>query len=348
MDNFRALFADILKEVLLVSGVTEGELSAEMDLSQPAVSFWVTGKHLPGSKNFHSLSSHIDSKLSDGHIDTSVKLCIEELFDKHDVGKERYDVYSRNTDSKKDYLLAVMRQCWREARKDRNKLQVAKKNPSCATRAVVFDFDGTLTKSKGENIWQKIWIALGYSKQECEAWHKKFDKGDITHQQWCAITAEKFKAKSMTKSMLREIIGDIELIDDVEYVFNHLKERKIDIYVVSGSIKCVIQQTLGSLIEIDKIKANEFVFADNGKLEKIIGTAYDFEGKSKFINELATKLGIRPTNILFVGNSRNDEWVYESGAKAICLNPHITNPKKHWHDYEYSDTLKVIIDYIAE
>ena len=59
--------------------------------------------------------------------------------------------------------------------------------------------------------------------------------------------------------------------------------------------------------------------------------------------------GLKPYEILFVGNSDNDDWAYKSGARTLCVNPNntdYTNAKK-WHSLLMEMTnLKEIIPFI--
>lgn len=101
---------------------------------------------------------------------------------------------------------------------------------------------------------------------------------------------------------------------------------------------------------IDGIKANEFRFGDDGFLKEIIGTKYDFEGKASYISELSKELRVHPSDILFIGNSINDRFAYESGARTLCINPQLTDisDSKVWNACINScRNLTEILDYIT-
>lgn len=202
--------------------------------------------------------------------------------------------------------------------------------PTGHIQAVVFDFDGTLTKAKLRTTWETLWIMLGYDVQECRNLHKLYDKGEISHQEWCDRTAEKFIKKGLTRQQVIEYAKRIKLIDGCKKTLQILKERNIKLYIVSGSIIDIIQNVLGNThVFFTEIKANEFIFnTQTSILNKIIGTEYDFEGKANYINQIAKRLGIASSDILFVGNSNNDTYAYQSGANTLCINPTLTN----YHD----------------
>ena len=67
-------------------------------------------------------------------------------------------------------------------------------------------------------------------------------------------------------------------------------------------------------------------------LKRIIGTRYDFEGKADYHRTLMSDQGFDPLEVLFVGNSCNDVFASQSGARTLCVNPRFTDPNnvEHW------------------
>ncbi len=220
-------------------------------------------------------------------------------------------------------------------------------------RAVVFDFDGTLTKSESKmTTWQRIWTELGYPIEECDKLHKKFDDKEITHQQWCELTCQKFQSKNLSKNTLSEISSCISLVEGCAPTLRKLKSGNLSLFIVSGSVREIIIEVLGEEIThlFDRIQANRMEFSSsNGELKRIIGTRYDFEGKCNFIIEIAKELNIQPYEILFVGNSDNDELAHKSGAITLCVNPISTNGHniKIWNNrIENMRNLSDILPYV--
>ncbi len=211
-------------------------------------------------------------------------------------------------------------------------------------KAVVFDFDGTLTEKKG-NLWKRIWKELGHRVDEDSYYMSllnKFMNGNLTHKDWCIATLEAFKEKGFTKQKLYEIIKGMSLIQGAEDLIKHLYSQGIELHIVSGNIISVIEKVLGENKQyISNIKANEFVFDENGYITEIVGTKYDHEGKATFILELCERKGYKPSEVLFIGNSINDEWVYKSGARTLCVNPDETkiDNKTIWNKVIYTDNL---------
>jgi|GEM_PF-5057879 len=220
-------------------------------------------------------------------------------------------------------------------------------------KAIVFDFDGTLSRCKISNMnssWEMIWEKLGYKKSECEELYKKYKAREIDHQEWCDKTCRAFQKKNLTESTLKEIAKDFELLAGVKESLDKLKQKNIKLYLVSGSIMQLIRFIWNDELDdyFDECKANIFRFRD-GKLDAIIGTRYDFEGKSEFVSQIFKHLKLKSTSeILFIGNSDNDQYARRSGAQTLCLNAKLTNPdnKEIWDDSFKTDNFEELLDYI--
>lgn len=227
-------------------------------------------------------------------------------------------------------------------------------NVRTTKKAVVFDFDGTLTKPYfGYNTWETIWTELGYPVEYCEKYHRMFSNKEITHDEWCEITEKYFKEKNLTKNIIVKAAERAELLDDVYEVITYLKSKGMLLYILSGSIKQYIELVLGKNITdcFVEIKANRFIFDSQGKLEGIIGTPYDFEGKARFVNKIMIDKKLSPKEIIYIGNSFNDEFVYESGVETLCVNPQGTDyyDGKIWHNYIRNvKSLKDILPFVEK
>jgi HAD superfamily phosphoserine phosphatase-like hydrolase len=202
------------------------------------------------------------------------------------------------------------------------------------TKAVVFDFDGTLTtRTDDETTWEKIWVKLGYSINDCAELHHRFSQGRFSHQEWCDTTRDKFRKAGFSKKHMDEIARSTVLIDGFRDTLESLRDRGVKLYILSGSIKQVITHALGECRGwFDEVQANEVLFDSAGVIRDIRGTRYDFEGKARFLTRLIEDNRYSPYDVLFVGNSCNDIFASRSGARTLCVNPRATNPddKHHW------------------
>lgn len=219
------------------------------------------------------------------------------------------------------------------------------------TQVVIFDFDGTLIYGKDyKTIWENLWTSLDYDITDCQDLHMRYNRHEITHVEWCKLTEENFQQRNLHRETVDKLASKIKLIKGTKETFRELKKRNIQIYIVSGSILSVIKSVLGNLCQcVESIEANQFLFDQNGFLAHIIGTEYDFEGKKRFIDEIASSLNIPTKNILFIGNSVNDRFAHLSGARTLCINPTLTDvtDRAVWNDCIQTCTdLREILKYL--
>lgn len=208
------------------------------------------------------------------------------------------------------------------------------------TKAVVFDFGGTLTRSmSSRSTWERMWELVGYTSHDAGHLHRQFLEKRITHQQWCDVTAERLREKGFSRQHLKRIADSIELLPGVEATVRSLRDRGIQVHIVSGSIREIVADVLGPLFPLfSSIMANEITFDSAGLIRDIRGTKFDFEGKARYLKRVAQDLNCQPIEVLFVGNSLNDSWANQSGARTLCVNP---------VDVDFSNT-SIWCDYIRE
>ena len=347
--TWKERFGKILREVFVTYKIKEDDFARKYQIDSSTVRRWKGGDTCPreGTDYYHYLFIYLDEKIDD---DPQRKNHIVDYIEKvfRDSGNQNSKHYRERFPEAHDYVREILQYCIRKSRRKKydggveameteNTAENVSLKPDGTPEvmAVVFDFDGTLTSSSMRTTWESIWEKLGYSVKDCEELHKRYDRKEIDHPKWCKLTEEKFKERGMRKEILDEIAESITLLPGVKETFEYLRSQNIKIHIVSGSILDVIKQVLGDLCQfVDGMKANQFNFNRDGKLTKIAGTEYDFEGKAKYIRKIAEESAISTRNVLFVGNSNNDEFAHESGCRTLCINPHKTSShvRSMWHE----------------
>jgi phosphoserine phosphatase len=177
-----------------------------------------------------------------------------------------------------------------------------------------------------------------------------FNAGKIDHKTWCDLTRDKLRERGFSKTHLETITSQIQPVAGLAETFQKLAEQAIPIYIVSGSIKYLIQRILGaSQSLVEEIKCNDLIFDEEGLLKEIRGHDFDFEGKAKFIERIVDDRHCLPIEVLFVGNSLNDHWAIKSGARTLCVNPTHTDYTNSmiWSNYiKEMSSLTQILDNI--
>ena len=334
--QWKNAFCTLLKNLFLLYDVNCEDFCNIYTWSVSTVQYWVSGRNLPCSEAlehlvcyFSNLSEHNQSK------DKQLYQLLNKVFVDNQAESTLLTLCSMFSN---DHLLLreVLQSLFKLAKNNRlDWLENRNPQPSGKTRAVVFDFDGTLTSNhSNRTTWETIWTRLGYNVKECQKLHQRFDRNEITHEQWCKITEDRFREKGLTRDLIKEIAQNISLIDGAEETFIELDNLNIKIYIVSGSISEIIRIVLNDLCKyVEEIKANTFLFDRAGVLNRIVGTKYDFEGKAEYIKQISASLGISSSDIVFIGNSVNDRFAYSSGAKTLCINPILTDTtnQKVWN-----------------
>ncbi len=193
------------------------------------------------------------------------------------------------------------------------------------TKAVIFDFDGTLTVGRANNVWKMLYLELGYEIGEGSNYRNSFlsfKNKKYDYASWVKVNKKDFIYGGLNKEIFNKVLKEIKLIKGLEKTLKELTGKGIKLFVLSGNIIYSIKYVLGDLANyFTEISANDAIFDENGDLVDLIATKYDFEGKADFIIKVREKLGLSPEEVTFVGNGSNDVWAYKSGARTICINP---------------------------
>ena len=356
---WRTKFGIILRALFDIYGVNDGYFSEYSEkvlhhaITDSAVRKWFAGQRLPHQSSLQIIFDFFDflNRTQEDIIkENRVYAVVESYFSDQYLG-EFYRIKQKSNDVT-EFIQNILQYCVFNAKSNESLNTEKVYCSSGQTKVVVFDFDGTLTCGKtNQTTWESIWTSLGYRITDCQELQLRFIRGEISHDEWCKLTEEKFVAKHLHKVAVENIAQRIKLLPGVKETFAMLEEKNIKIYIVSGSIFDVIKKVLGSSVHhyIDGIKANHFFYNNSGMLLKIVGTKYDFEGKANFLREIAAELQISTKDILFVGNSFNDRFAYQSGARTLCINPKETDPTNFavWNDCIKTCTnLKEIIQYV--
>ena len=147
------------------------------------------------------------------------------------------------------------------------------------TKAVFFDFDGTITHKASINIWKALYQNLGLDTSKNSSYYqsyvdyinKKYD-----YQEWCNVAANDYKTSGLTEKLFYNIAKDVRLYDDAISVFEELAHSDIKLFVVSGNFVQLIKFSLGENLKyFEDISGNEIIFKMIWKPKALIIQALD-------------------------------------------------------------------------
>ncbi len=186
---------------------------------------------------------------------------------------------------------------------------------------VVFDFDGTLTDEQNSmTMWSRIWAAIG-KPDLGKTLYNKFNGGLITREKWFQLTENAFRF-CLTRTDLDVISSSIELRCDAVRVLRLLFDSGYSLYILSGGISTIIKKVLGShSCFFAEISANDISFDSAGKMQQLMMTPFDYDGKAVYIRNLVRQTHTPMDRVYFLGNSANDMSVLSLPIKTICISP---------------------------
>ena len=223
-------------------------------------------------------------------------------------------------------------------------------NENKKTKLVIFDFDGTLSKpDKINNTWARIWNKIDMLDED-DRLFELYKNKEITYLQWVDEIVKIFRNNNVTNAMFTSLANEIELLDNCEKVFKIFYENGIKICILSGGVKNIIEEKVKNFSRyITKIEAEFLTLDENGVVNGAKLSDSNIEDKSHFILKQMKEYDLKKEEVVFVGNSYNDEEAYKSGATTICINPVETDytNKTIWTYYiEQTNDLTTILPFI--
>lgn len=218
------------------------------------------------------------------------------------------------------------------------------------TKLVIFDFDGTLSKpSKRDNSWAKIWSLIDREEDDNRL-YDMYLKGELDYDKWAEEVIKVYREEGVSTKTLKKVAKDTSLLDNTKDVFKYFHDNDIKIIILSGGIKNIIEYVLKSNLKyVYKLEAQAFIFDENDIVQGVTKLDHFVEDKSQYVNRILTELKLSPNEVVFFGNDRNDEDVYKTGVKTVCLNPHHARyeDKTIWNETILRTTdLKSILSFI--
>jgi len=182
-------------------------------------------------------------------------------------------------------------------------------------KLAVFDLDGTLTKPISS--WEHLHRHLGTWEANGKDNLVKFLAKEITYDEFAYLDAINWKGTPVTK--IKEIAAKIEYINGAELLIRKLKEKGIEIALISGGLS-VIAEKVARDFEIKYWWANELV-EKNGVLTGEVKVHVSFNGKLIILQKLLKALKIKPDQVISFGDTDGDLCLFQNSGISIAINP---------------------------
>lgn len=352
--EWQRLFHSLLAKTCHDYRLRSADIADRLQCSAETVSSWRQGRNLPAREIVPLLRDYISSNVRLSERDYAMRDLVRSSFEGFGAAQvfDALDWCYRDIGR---FLGFAIEYCYHRSKGDRWELPADSMpfEPTGRIRAVAFDFAGTLTREMPEDsTWYWIWDKCELDKKEFMALHRGIENGSITRREYLEGLVAKFRAAQLTRAKVNKLGSQCEFRGRVPETFRELDKRNIRIYVVSRSEREFIRGRLGDLAMLtEEIHCNYFTYGSDGIVDSIVGTDFDREGKARFVKRMARELRISTSDVLFVGNSRNDRFVRATGARTVCIDSHNMpgNDKRYWSErLTFCDDTYEIIELIDQ
>jgi len=204
-------------------------------------------------------------------------------------------------------------------------------------KLVVFDLDGTLTKSP--NVWRHLHTELG-TWEHGRVFAKKYLSGEITYRQWAELDCGLWKGTELAKIL--GVMSEIEYHDGATETVRKLKEAGLRVGIVSAGLSLLADRA-GKDLGADIVLSNRLI-ESGGILTGEIDTKVSIDDKAKIIRGVATSLGISMSEVAVIGDNLFD-MPEEAGIK-IAFNPKSREAEDAADFVVKGDDLRKILEFL--
>lgn len=179
-------------------------------------------------------------------------------------------------------------------------------------RIVVFDMDSTLVAGELIDILAE---RKGVADAVRSITRKAMD-GDIDFEE--SLRHRVAMLAGLPESVLHEIAAALPLTPGAEEVIRVLKRLGYKLGVLSGGFT-VFAAALQERLGIDYAFANTVEIHDGALTGKLVGPIVDGPGKARLLAEIASREGVRPDQVVGVGDGANDIPMLQAAGLGIAF-----------------------------
>lgn len=219
-------------------------------------------------------------------------------------------------------------------------------------QVVAFDLDATLIRGPGFHYsWRRVWDYLGLLPDLHREYRLAYAEKRITYRTWCERVCEEFQKAGLTRQMFADILRPIHLTNRCEETMKSLKREGFTLALVSGGIDTFLDDMFPKHRDyFDELNVfiNRLHFDTTGQLTGVTHTDYDFEGKTRAVEEVCERQGCTMAEAVFVGEGENDAHVIRNVGLSIAYPPTVWETDRGSKVAIEEDDLSLILPHIRK
>ena len=181
-------------------------------------------------------------------------------------------------------------------------------------KLIIFDIDGTITTHISS--WRYIHEKLGLWQDRAFRYQEDFLAGRINYRKFCELDAAHWKG--MKESRIRDIFKSVRYSKNAKRCIKKLKDRGYKLAAVSTGLQ-YIPDRIKSEMKFDYTVSNRLV-SRNGRLTGGVLIKFAHGAKHEVLSVIFKKFGVRPHEVISVGDSEGDIPLARQTGYSIAFN----------------------------
>ena len=167
-------------------------------------------------------------------------------------------------------------------------------------KLIVFDIDGTITRHVSS--WRYIHEKLGLWDILAKKYQEQFLAGKISYRRFCELDAAHWKG--IEKKKLDEIFRRVKYSRNARRAIKKLKKMGFKLVAISTGLQFITDRIKEDL-EFDLVIGN-CLNVRNGRLTGSVTINIGHGAKGKTVRTILKRFGIKPREMIVVGDSEGD------------------------------------------
>lgn len=181
-------------------------------------------------------------------------------------------------------------------------------------KLIIFDIDGTITTHISS--WRYIHEKLGLWQDRAFKYQEDFLAGRIDYKKFCELDARHWKG--MSESKIRDIFKNVRYSRNARICIKRLKAKGFKLAAVSTGLQ-YMPDRIRREMDFDYTVSNRLISRD-GKLTGGVSIKLAHGAKHEVLAAIFRKFGVRPREVISVGDSEGDIPLARETGYSIAFN----------------------------